>query len=398
MSLANDKWVGPWRHDAYGRPLYTIVAEDATPHINDQVVAGGEVRSSDGYRKLAFTNPPADAATIAAEQATQDSRLGSLESTGIGTEALQGGTVGAPAEKMLWRFQPVDTAKAPFTWHIHGASFNGTWDSVMYLGYNASGAGGRVLAAEPSFRFVIEQDYEVTPDVHWLEAYMEWVPGSGASAPVSGRPLFWRFDRATGTIVGWDLKSKGVDFTHWDNDANVFARISPSGMNLGHANNAGSTSLALIPPAGYGSAFSMAHGGTTALSISTTSSTNVPISIGGSGTMWLFSKRVSIGVEDNSASLTVIGDNGGLGIQTLDGPAGQTGDHYAAKSNDKATTYFRVGPLGYPQIRKVTAIPDAYLATSELALWFDNTNGAGKLMIKAKTADGTVVTGSVALA
>lgn len=55
----NDVWRGPWRHDAHGRPLFTIVEEDATPDINDQVVAGGEVRSPDGYRKIAFTNPPA---------------------------------------------------------------------------------------------------------------------------------------------------------------------------------------------------------------------------------------------------------------------------------------------------------------------------------------------------
>jgi len=37
------------------------------------------------------------------------------------------------------------------------------------------------------------------------------------------------------------------------------------------------------------------------------------------------------------------------------------------------------------------------LNAGECALWFDQTNGAAKLMIKAKTADGTVVTGNVPL-
>jgi hypothetical protein len=47
----------------------------------------------------------------------------------------------------------------------------------------------------------------------------------------------------------------------------------------------------------------------------------------------------------------------------------------------------------------VTGAPaDATLAASELALWFDPTNGAAKLMIKAKQANGTVVTASIALA
>ena len=40
---------------------------------------------------------------------------------------------------------------------------------------------------------------------------------------------------------------------------------------------------------------------------------------------------------------------------------------------------------------------DSALAANQLALWFDPTDGAGKLMIKAKTANGTVVTGSVTL-
>jgi hypothetical protein len=41
---------------------------------------------------------------------------------------------------------------------------------------------------------------------------------------------------------------------------------------------------------------------------------------------------------------------------------------------------------------------DAALAAGELALWFDQTNGAAKLMVKAKQADGTVKTAAVALA
>jgi hypothetical protein len=40
---------------------------------------------------------------------------------------------------------------------------------------------------------------------------------------------------------------------------------------------------------------------------------------------------------------------------------------------------------------------DADLAAGDMAIWFDQTNGAGKLMIKAKTANGTVASGEVAL-
>jgi hypothetical protein len=41
---------------------------------------------------------------------------------------------------------------------------------------------------------------------------------------------------------------------------------------------------------------------------------------------------------------------------------------------------------------------DGDLAAGFAAIWFDKTNGAAKLMVKAKQADGTVVTGSLALA
>lgn len=41
---------------------------------------------------------------------------------------------------------------------------------------------------------------------------------------------------------------------------------------------------------------------------------------------------------------------------------------------------------------------DASLSNGEAVLWYDQTNGAAKLMVKAKTANGTVVTGQLALA
>lgn len=52
----------------------------------------------------------------------------------------------------------------------------------------------------------------------------------------------------------------------------------------------------------------------------------------------------------------------------------------------------------YFKFKAPAAPADAELDTSECAFWFDATNGAAKLMIKAKTADGTVVTGNVPLA
>jgi hypothetical protein len=57
----------------------------------------------------------------------------------------------------------------------------------------------------------------------------------------------------------------------------------------------------------------------------------------------------------------------------------------------------RVSPNGYLVVMVTAAPADAELAAGQVALWFDATNGAAKLMIKGKSANGTVVTGEVAL-
>lgn len=66
-------------------------------------------------------------------------------------------------------------------------------------------------------------------------------------------------------------------------------------------------------------------------------------------------------------------------------------------ASNGTTVYSRVNKDGYFMTRKTAAPADADLATSEMALWLDDTAGAAKLMIKAKNASGTVVTGSVSL-
>lgn len=65
--------------------------------------------------------------------------------------------------------------------------------------------------------------------------------------------------------------------------------------------------------------------------------------------------------------------------------------------NSSGTIQSRIDKSGYIMTRRVSAPADGDLATSELAIWLDDTAGAANLMIKAKNASGTVVTGSVAL-
>lgn len=52
---------------------------------------------------------------------------------------------------------------------------------------------------------------------------------------------------------------------------------------------------------------------------------------------------------------------------------------------------------GAPMIGVTAAPADGDLAAGQVSLWFDDTDGAAKLMIKGKSANGTVVVGEVPL-
>lgn len=60
----------------------------------------------------------------------------------------------------------------------------------------------------------------------------------------------------------------------------------------------------------------------------------------------------------------------------------------------RADTFTELSPI----IDRLTAPADGDLVAGQCALWFDQTDGAAKLMVKAKSANGTVRTGSLALA
>lgn len=75
----------------------------------------------------------------------------------------------------------------------------------------------------------------------------------------------------------------------------------------------------------------------------------------------------------------------------------QTGDQIRINDNAGAVQS-RFNKDGVLMTKVTTAPADADLTSGELSFYFDSTNGAAKLKIKAKQADGTVRTGEVALA
>jgi hypothetical protein len=92
-----------------------------------------------------------------------------------------------------------------------------------------------------------------------------------------------------------------------------------------------------------------------------------------------------------------VGTAGGYTIAVRPANSGQTANIMEWQDNT-TTILSTITENGYFTTRKTAAPADAELAAGELAFWFDSTNGAAKLMVKAKEAGGTVRTGSLALA
>jgi hypothetical protein len=80
----------------------------------------------------------------------------------------------------------------------------------------------------------------------------------------------------------------------------------------------------------------------------------------------------------------------------LKGAAGQTAD-LQQWQNSSAASLAKIDKNGTFFTKANAAPADASINTNDMALWFDPTNGAAKLMVKAKQADGTVQIGSIPL-
>lgn len=106
-----------------------------------------------------------------------------------------------------------------------------------------------------------------------------------------------------------------------------------------------------------------------------------------------------VGATGNTADLAEIFDDGGNGVQvTSTGKVVLSPAPGEDTALDAAAGYSKL--RGGVAIRNHSAPADGDIATGELFLWFDQTNGVGntKLMVKGKSADGTVKTAAIVLA
>lgn len=335
--------------------------------------------------------------------------------TTLATTTGSGGTATPPFASIpqpagtvirLMQVQPGSTGRGPFVWEMGGATFSGEYDHALYNGYNVASGGTQRLAGEPYCADVLESDFNEL-GFHWLERYIEYSTPNGSHV----RPFFLGFDKSTNNVdlavnrfflsapsISLMRPSDSLTFVQFQVGLTQFAQGTAVGTNtlLVSTNHASATS-ALILGQGTAGQLVLLHSGTGTGAISIGGKT--PIRFQGIGSTNTGQDYVYINTNFGDAALLVSPGSNFPAAATIlaRNRSGQTGAIFAAATSADAILS-QFDKNGYFMTRKVAAPADADLASSEMALWFDATNGAGKLMIKAKTANGTVVTGSVALA
>ena len=94
----------------------------------------------------------------------------------------------------LWQIAP--STETPYQMCLESFHFNSTWDNVLKYGFNVNTA---LSATQPSAYRTIEQDFEVSPGVHTIEAHMEI--NDPALRAGAYRPWTCNYKVGVGTLV-----------------------------------------------------------------------------------------------------------------------------------------------------------------------------------------------------
>jgi len=126
---------------------------------------------------------------------------------------------------------------------------------------------------------------------------------------------------------------------------------------------------------------------------------NTDLSIGTNNTIKMTVKaggNVGIGTASPGSQIQINAGAAGTIVTIIKAATAQSAN-LSEWQTSASVVHGTVSENGYFTTRKVSAPADAELSASEVAYWFDDTNGAAKFKIKGKSANGTVVTGEVSL-
>jgi hypothetical protein len=321
---------------------------------------------------------------------------------GTGVRPSQAQPADAQALRIL-TLQPAAAGRAPFTMEIDSTLFNVTYDPILAIGYNLSADGNPILSSEPLFGWKVEGNYDDGSGQNKIESYFQYGDNDGNAY----RPLFIQVNRVTDVSV-MELVTNQVSYSI-PNPANPVANrqvmILTDGTLTMAPQTAGNSLINVRAGASRKGILSLGYDGVDAVVQLQPGASNNFAQLTVNSQQFYFAANTSgiaapglgIGITAPISPLHIKATNLGLHVVTIDQITSGLGN-LTQWRDSSAVILSRVGKGGRFMTSVNTAPADADVATGEAALWFDKTNGAGKLMVKAKTADGTVVTGSVTLA
>lgn len=197
--------------------------------------------------------------------------------SGSTLELVQGGTVNAPnAFEFPLLTQPVDTNKAPFGLGLSAGKFNSTFDNVMHYGYNPQAISGG--AGQWQCVLSIEQDYEGSPGVHFVEMYWALADqvGTFGSAFSQCRPFGMQWNRTNATVTTaintWGNGTLAISDTNTN-----YCSFAPTVLSFVPANYAIQGANGLVVSAAAGQVSASALNGTLALQSAGASGGNINV-------------------------------------------------------------------------------------------------------------------------
>ncbi len=257
-----------------------------------------------------------------------------------------------------------------------------------------------------------------------MEFYMEFTPSDAITGSSAWRPIIAFANRAggrnsrrtfvrslgfvgpdpTGDNGGITFKSAGDSIAE-DELTYVFGRASLSMKGFSDVD----TVLSVSAGAGHNSHVRLGANGTEGVfEIATASTTGADMRVQGNPGLVRVqayysqtSMSMAINSTDNLGAMMVGmtgGYSAGYGVAIKQMASPTDGNYMLKLLSSSDVVLGGVSKSGYFQVSVNSAPADAEVPVNSALLWFDSTNGAAKLMIKAKQANGTVRTGSVALA
>ncbi|MEA2495169.1 MAG: hypothetical protein QOJ29_3080 [Thermoleophilaceae bacterium] len=311
------------------------------------------------------------------------------------------------------RIEQPDTGAGhgPWTWETGGQSFNGNFDPVSYFGYNVSNYGRPIKTDEPVTAWVLEADYD-TGTMRTMEHYLE---ARSANQVVSMRPLFFQTKRDATTpeeflqiaeIWGNPLKigTPRNDSTSYLAPGVTMAEFRKNETFL-YSTKAGSDNVLHIQaPAGRNSKIMLgSNGQNDTYRIETTQANRMDIAVAGQDLVRFYGfpggggGMAVGGVYDNSASgLFAATPNTTQRAVVARAGAGQSQPIIEVQDSGSG----KLGGFdksGYFFTKKTSAPSDSDVGTGQAFLWFDQSPGNPRLIVKARDANGNIRTGSLQL-